>query len=69
MLLMVLMDSPSRMVKCSKYIGRTAGTGASAKAATHMSIAAKQAARMYELRLRFRMESDDYSGFGTSTPV
>ena len=56
----VLCESPSRTVRCSKYSGRTAGTGATASSAPAGAASAAQAAktqrrlraclRMHELR-------------------
>jgi hypothetical protein len=69
MLLMVLMESPSRMVRCSKYIGRMAGVGAPASATAFSIAIAAQATKTLETRRQFRMEIFNYSGCGTSTPV
>jgi hypothetical protein len=65
---MVLIESPSRMVKCSKYIGRVAGMGAPA-IETVLSPSAAQATKRLAMRLQFHMKCPDYSGCGTSTPV
>src|SRR5882672_1344866 len=46
MLMTVLCESPSRIVRCSKYMGRTVGTGAAASAAPLNAASAAHAARI-----------------------
>ena len=41
----VLCESPSRIVRCSKYIGRTSGTGAAACAAPPIAVRARRTPR------------------------